>query len=92
MVTHSPKGLLDGAYVKDNEALMKMKMYSREQNNGGSLEDFIDDLIRLVGPGYPSSRVEEVAMARDKIEISARSAYVYIQSRLYIQCRSVVYP
>ena len=57
---------------------MKMKMCSREQKEGESLEDFTDDLIRLIGQGYPGNNAEGVTMAKDRIEFSARSAYVRI--------------
>ena len=67
--------VLDDTYVTDNEEAL-MKMCSREQKKGEILEDFIDDLIRLIGQVYLGNHAHGVAMAKDRIEFSARNAYV----------------
>ena len=41
-------------YINDNEqALAKLKLYSCAQEEGESLEDFIDDMLKLVKVGFP---------------------------------------
>ena len=62
---------------------MKMKMSSHEQKKRESLEDFIDDLIRLIGQVYLGNHAEGVAMMKDRIGFSARSSYVPIRRHIF---------
>ena len=68
---------------------MKMKICSREQK-GESLENFIDDLIRLIGWRYPGNCAEGSAMDKNSIKFSTRSAYVRSKCNLFrkeaLQC------
>ena len=58
---NSMKRVLDGAYVKDKkETSMKMKMCSIEQKNGMSLEEFIDNIMKLIGWGYLDNCADRV--------------------------------